>query len=152
MQIITVDKEIPVEVPVEVIQYVDRVVEVPVEVEKVVEIEKVVWNDRIEYRDKIVYQDRVGKQELFRTSFDLGTKFCACNRSGNSIRASRERERGNSYALHFFLFHYILKFIYSHFILQVRPVDRYIEVPVDKVVERVIEVPKPVDRSGCVSE
>ena len=41
-QIITVDKEIPFEVPVEVIQYVDRVVEVPVEVEKVVEIEKLV--------------------------------------------------------------------------------------------------------------
>jgi hypothetical protein len=59
-QIITVDKEIPFEVPVEVIQYVDRVVEVPVEVEKVVDIEKIVWNDRIEYRDKVVYQDRVG--------------------------------------------------------------------------------------------
>ncbi len=59
-QIITVDKEIPVEVPVEVIQYYDRVVEVPIEVEKIVEIEKIVWNDRIEYRDKVVYQDRVG--------------------------------------------------------------------------------------------
>jgi hypothetical protein len=31
---------------------------------------------------------------------------------------------------------------------QFRPVNRYIEVPVDKVVERIIEVPKPVDRSG----
>jgi hypothetical protein len=26
-------------------------------------------------------------------------------------------------------------------------VDRYIEVPVDKVVERIVEVPKVVDRS-----
>jgi hypothetical protein len=60
MQMITVDKEVPVEVLIEVIQYVDRVVEVPVEVEKVVEVETIVWNDRVEYRDKIVYQDRVG--------------------------------------------------------------------------------------------
>jgi hypothetical protein len=57
---VAVDKQIPVEVPVEVIQWVDRVVDIPVEVERVVEIEKVVWNDRIEYRDKVVYQDRVG--------------------------------------------------------------------------------------------
>ena len=34
---------------------------------------------------------------------------------------------------------------------QVRPVDRFIEVPVDKVVERIIEVPKPVDRSRLLN-
>lgn len=86
-QVVAVDKEVPVEVPIEVVKYVDRVVNVPIEVERVIEVEKIVWNDRVEYRDKVVYQDRVGTRstEFWLTSFNcFFVNFYACIRVQSS--------------------------------------------------------------------
>lgn len=75
VNIVYVDKIVEIEKPVEVIKYVDRIVEVPVEVIKEVIVEKIVEKEVIQYVDKHIEVTKEVPVDVVRFIDKIETKF-----------------------------------------------------------------------------